>query len=86
MSDTSHHLTLPEFTQRLPTGDVIHTIRQAESTLLGAHWSREDLLAHAALHQDHLELTGPIATRMGHGLLIREPDGILFVAHAEETP
>lgn len=70
-------LTFDEAVAMLPEGDTVHTFRQAGGMRLGADWPREDLLAHIAHHG--AELAGPIAMRMGHGLLIYDLAGLLFV-------
>jgi len=79
-------ITPAEAISMLPDGDSIHTFRQAAfgGTLLGADWDRTDILD--ALRKYSAELTGEIATDMGHGLAFADPTGYVFVQTKQRTP
>jgi len=63
----------------LPDGDTIHTFRQpAPGMLVGVDWDREEVIAHIGFHG--AELSGPTAIDLGHGLVIHDLVGPLFVA------
>lgn len=52
----------------LPDGDYVHTFLNPGFGLVGADWSREDILQKIT-ESDVLELTGEHAKGMGHGLV-----------------
>lgn len=67
----------------LPDGNLIHTFYQLGSSLVGADWSREEIIEKIQ-KSDILELTGEIAKGMGHGLVAYDKDAerqsqILFI-------
>ena len=68
---------------RLPEGDEIHTFRQAPCShglvLIGADWPRERLIG-AMREAPNIEVSGPHAQAMGHGLAIYAGDDWLFIA------
>ena len=68
-----------EAEKRLPDGPEIHTFRQAGPMLLGADYERGELLK-AMREAEAIELTGPAATAMHHGLAIQDKHGLLFIA------
>ena len=80
---TRTRLTFDEAVAMLPEGEKVHTFRQRALMLLGADWSRRAILAHIRRHG--AELAGPMATGMGHGLLVHDDDGMLFVATRSGT-
>lgn len=51
----------------LPDGDNIHTFYNPGFGLMGADWGRTKIIDKLQ-KSDHLELTGPSAKGMGHGL------------------
>lgn len=83
MSDTEREfLTADQALAMLPEeGEYIHTFTPH---LIGANWERQsvvDLINGA----ERRELAGPMATRMGHGLVVQsKAHGVLFVATRRE--
>lgn len=75
-------LTAEEALAMLPDGEYIHTFRGGNGMMIGADWTREQIVA-AIRETDHRELAGALATAMGHGLVIRS-NGTLFVATKRE--
>lgn len=57
----------------LPDGNLIHTFYQLGSSLVGADWSREEIIEKIQ-KSDILELTGEIAKGIGHGLVAYDKD------------
>lgn len=71
-------ISYEEAVSLLPDGDVIHTFRSSNSgIILGADWDRENLLN--AIKTYKPELSGKIATKLGHGLCIIDEVGHLFI-------
>lgn len=65
--------------EMLPNGDDIHTFRSSGGgMLLGADWEREALLD--KIQENKIELSGPMATGMGHGIVLIDDTGPLFIA------
>lgn len=62
----------------LPDDDDIHTFRNPAGMLLGCDCKREWVIDKIRKHQ--AELAGEMATRMKHGLVVRDEDGLLFIA------
>lgn len=77
------YLTAEQAIAMLPDGDEIHTyMNPAVDVLAGANWSRErvvELIESGA----QCGLAGPLATRMGHGLVVMHETGPLFVETRE---
>lgn len=71
-SDTKRYLTYDEAVSLLPYEDEIHTFIN-NGILIGADWSREDILD--KLRKSTIELSGPTATAMGHGIAAYSVDG-----------
>lgn len=71
-SDTKRYLTYDEAVSLLPDGDEIHTFVNGPF-LIGADWSREDILD--KLKKSTIELSGPSASGMGHGIAAYTVDG-----------
>lgn len=76
-------ITVDEAINLLPEGDYIHTFFNMPFGLLGADWSREDVIDKFKT-SDKIELTGEQARSLGHGLAIYNNDTkkqseILFV-------
>ncbi len=68
----------------LPEGESIHTFRQSvNGILLGVSIGRERLLD--LMRSRRVELTGDLATRMGHGLALTDDQGFLFIATRREA-
>lgn len=84
MDDERVFLTADEAIARLPDGPMIHCHRNpAVGILLGADWSREDLIAH--IRAFFCEESGPAATAMGMGLCVNDKKGLLFVETRKAT-
>lgn len=75
--DERQLLSFDEAVQMLPDGDRIHTFRNAGFTLIGADWPRGKLLD--TIKQYGAELSGPGATGMGHGMVLFDDKGPLFI-------
>ena len=76
-------ITVEEAVDLLPDGDYIHTFFNMPFGLLGADWSREDVIDKFKT-SDKIELTGEQARSLGHGLAVYNNDTkkqseILFV-------
>lgn len=79
--DDRKKLSLEEATVLLPDGDDIHTFRGGGGMLLGADWRRAKILE--AIEKYGVELAGPTATAMKHGLVLFDDRGALFIATRE---
>lgn len=75
---TRQKISLQEAEAMLPEGDDIHTFRNSSFMLIGADWRRKAILA--AIKKHGVELSGPMATRMDHGLVLFDENGPLFIA------
>lgn len=75
-------LTYEEAEALLAEGDRVHTFRQSSVALIGADWDRADILE--ALRTRRVQEAGPMAVRMGHGLVLQDDRGLLFVATRQE--
>ena len=77
------YITADEAINLLPDKNEIHTFINTPRTLLGADWSREDVIER--LHTaDKIEIAGEQARSMGHGLAVYDDSAkyqsdILFV-------
>ena len=74
----------------LPDGETIHTFLNPGFGLVGADWSREDIIEKIQ-NSDIIELTGEMARSTGHGMCAynndtRYHDDILFIETDEERP
>lgn len=74
------NLAFDDAVKLLPQGEQVHTFRQCGLALVGADWDREELLD-AMSKSDVIQVTGPLAQRMGHGLAINS-GGVLFIEAA----
>lgn len=68
----------------LPDGDMVHTFRGGGMVLIGADHGRSRLIE-AMRRAPEIELTGPNARRLGHGLCIWDDNGCLFIATKRTT-
>lgn len=75
--DDRRVLTKEEAIAMLPDGDTIHTFRNPAGMLLGADWSRADVIK--AIEQHEVELAGDTATQMKHGMVLHDGRGYLFI-------
>lgn len=78
MDDERETLTFEEAVKRLPDGNYVHTYRQAGPILVGADHDRAALLE-AMQKADAIDVTGPSAQAMHHGLAIFDDLGALFI-------
>lgn len=71
-------LSFDEAVALLPDRETVHTFLQG-ACVLGADWTRDQTLE--AIRERGVQLAGPIATEMHHGLVITEYDnlGSLFI-------
>lgn len=67
MSNSQRFLTAEQALSILPDADCIHTFYNPGLGLIGADCSRQDI-TDKINNSDKLELTGPYARGMGHGL------------------
>jgi hypothetical protein len=77
MEDERQPLTYDEAVAMLPDADHIHTFRGTGPVLIGADWPRDELLL--VIQKYGAELSGENATRMGHGIVVIDDHGALFV-------
>jgi hypothetical protein len=75
-------LTFEEAEKMLPDGEWVHTFRGGGMMMIGADWKRKDILD--ALKEYKPELSGEMATSMGHGLVLEDKMGYLFIATREQ--
>jgi hypothetical protein len=78
MSKARQTIPLDDALLLLPEGEYIHSFRNSPFALLGADWDRADLIA-AMTAAPEIELTGPSAQSMDHGLAIKDEYGWLFI-------
>jgi hypothetical protein len=72
-------LTYDEAVAMLPDGDAIHTFLNPAGILIGADWSRNQVLSLLA-STDRCEVAGPQAAERGHGLVAWDDDRPVFIA------
>lgn len=82
------YITYEEAVSVLAEGDAIHTFYNTGFGLVGADWSREDILDKLR-RSEVIELTGETARSMGHGICAYNKNTkwqseILFVETNEE--
>jgi len=76
-------ITVDQAISVLPDGDTVHTFYNPSFGLIGADWSKADITD--KLHNsDIIELTGPGARGMGHGICAYNKDAkyqsdVLFI-------
>lgn len=61
------YITYEEAVSLLPDGESVHTFYNASFGLIGADWSKEDIL-NKLRNSDFIELTGSQARAMRHGM------------------
>ena len=81
-------ITADEAIDLLPEGDSIHTFYNESFGLIGADWDRADILQ-KLIESDKIEITGPEARSMGHGLAVYNNDtkwqkDVLFIETDKE--
>lgn len=77
------YITAEQAISVLPDGDSVHTFYNPGFGLVGADWSKEDITDKLRCG-DIIELTGPEARGMGHGICVYNKDAkfqsdILFI-------
>ena len=82
------YITVDQAISVLPDGDFVHTFYNTGFSLVGADWSREDIIE-KILNSDIIELTGRMARGMGHSMCVYNNDTkchdeILFI-ETDET-
>lgn len=83
------YLTYDEAVSLLPDGEDIHTFKNASFGLIGADWSREEILNKLRETDIVIELTGEQAKAMKHGMCAyskdtKYHDEVLFIETDEE--
>lgn len=87
MEDERESVSYEQAIAMIGNRERIHTFRQPMAgMMLGADWGRAELLR--AIEKHGAELSGPLATKMKHGLLLIDDHGPLFIETAgqKETP
>ena len=84
-----HFLNYDEAVLLLPDGDEVHTFINASFGLMGADWSKEEILRKLSERDIVIELTGEQAKAMKHGMCVYSKDAkyqrdILFIETDEE--
>lgn len=82
------YITTEQALSVLPDGDTVHTFCNPGFGLVGADWSKGDI-TDKLRSSDIIELTGPAARGMGHGICVYNKDtkwqsDILFVETDED--
>lgn len=67
---TKKFITPEEAINVLPGGETIHTFISNGVMLIGADWDREDVLKNINDPEYVIEITGPEARNLGHGLAV----------------
>lgn len=75
--DEREHLSEEQAIAMLPDGDEVHTFRGTGPVIIGCGWPRDELID--AIRKHGAELAGPGATAMGHGMVLFDEDGPLFI-------
>lgn len=82
-------LTYDEAVSLLPNEENIHTFVNEPFGLIGADWSRDEILKLLENHETVIELTGETARGMGHGMCAyrkgaKYQSNIVFIKTDEE--
>ncbi len=77
MNDEKQPVALKDALAMLPPGDAVHTFRNPAGFLIGADWNKEAIAEWMLQHE--VELSGPLASSMGHGLAGFDDDGLMFI-------
>ena len=84
MSEEIVFLTIEEAKNMLPVRDVVHTFRQGGLALIGCDWDKSDVLDTMNKFSDAIQLSGETATSMGHGIVLEDDKGYLFIETKEK--
>lgn len=84
-----YYLTYEEAVSILPNSENIHTFINEAFGLIGADWSKEEILDKLKQTDSVIELTGETARAMGHGMCVYSKDAkyqsnILFIQTDED--
>lgn len=77
-------LTVEQAERLLPDTPVIHTFRENGGYLLGADWTREQILERFRTHG--VELSGENAMKIQHGLASEDVQGWLYIQMRTTPP
>jgi hypothetical protein len=85
MSEEIVFLTFEEAEKMLPNGDKdeIHTFRQMGNLLVGMDFSKQYILDLMNKYCNTVQLSGETATSMGHGIVLEDDKGYLFIESSE---
>ena len=83
MANEKRYISYEEAVSLLPDGEYVHTFYNASFGLIGADWSKDEILDKLR-KSDVIELTGSQARSMGHGMCAYNNDtkwhsDILFI-------
>lgn len=80
MSNDQPTLTLDAALAALPDGEMIHTFMNPAGMLVGADWTRMQIVR-ALGRAKEIMVTGTMAQGMGHGIAINDHEGrMVFIA------
>jgi hypothetical protein len=71
------YLNAQEAIDMLADGPMIHTFRQAGYMLIGADMKRKKVVEKIKKYKP--ELSGEVASRMKHGIVLSDDKGVLFI-------
>lgn len=78
MNEEKIFLTVEQAIKLLPDCDEIHTLLHSGNCLIGSDHSREWIIEQLK-KAPFIEVTGPAAQSIGHGIGIEKPLGWLFI-------
>ena len=73
-------MTKEEAIKMLPEGDIVHTFRNGGNILMGADWDKDEIIK--AMDKYGVELSGEVAIRFNHRLVLKDDSGYLFIETA----
>jgi hypothetical protein len=78
-------ISFEQAVKMLPDEERIHTFRSTGPVILGADHDRVSLIETMKKFQDKIELSGKNATAMGHGIVLTDDKGPLFIKTNKEV-
>ena len=78
MRNEARRLTVEEAKSLLPKGKTIHVYCNPGGMLIGADWSRKDVLTELEGRPDSIEIGGSKCRRIGHGIVVHTNEGPWF--------
>lgn len=84
MEQERKYLTPEQAIACLNEGDQIHTFLNPGNILLGADWSREEVIETLQNHPDKIEIGGDQCRAMKHGLVVWRGDEPVFIEADED--